>query len=102
MRDHVTFPVAEPLPGLPVGNFAGYIDHVYLFSEDRQLPFPHMRATPVTVRCVLTIERDIHPVSFDRASRLNRRDVDVTDLVQRGALRYDQHLVPDVLKKPRS
>lgn len=99
MRDHVTFPVTKPLPGLPAGNFAGYVDHEYVFAEDRRLPFPHLRATPVMVRCVLTIERDIHPKSFDAADRANRRDVDVTNLVQNGTLRYDQHLVPDSLKK---
>lgn len=69
MRDHVTFPVNNPLPGLPAGNFAGYVDHDYVFAEDRQLPFPHLRATPVMVRCVLTIERDDHPESFSRSDR---------------------------------
>ncbi|MEI9803515.1 MAG: hypothetical protein WDN48_02330 [Pseudolabrys sp.] len=99
MRDHVTFTVSTPKNGLPTGNFAGYIDHENRFSIERQLPFPHVRATAVMTHCVLRIEREDHPEIFAPSDSSNMQDIDVTDLIKSGTISFDQNALPDSSKR---
>lgn len=98
MRDNVPFIVREGTPGLPVGNFAGYIDHEIDFSLDRSLPFPGVRASVRVARCVMRIERTHRPDVFAADDSSNIKDIEITALVTSGTIRHDQTLIPDALK----
>jgi hypothetical protein len=102
MHDMGTFIVRPGTPGLPAGNFFGYIDREPVFSENRNLPFPHVRATYHVTQCVMRIEREDHPQMFTADNPHNMTDIDVTSLLAKGVISYDQYVVPDApLRSPR-
>jgi hypothetical protein len=99
MRDNVTFIVPPQTAGLPVGNFAGYMDHADVAYFDRQLAFPHIRVEVKLVRCILRIERDDHAEMFAPNDPSNIKDIDVTPLVTGKRITFDQYLTPDSLAR---
>jgi hypothetical protein len=99
MRDIGTFVVRPGTPGLPAGNFAGYIDREPSFFLDRGLPFPHARATYHVTQCVMRIERLDHPEAFAADDPHNTKDINVTGLVANKIISYDQCVVPDALAR---
>jgi hypothetical protein len=99
MRDMGTFIVRPGTPGLPEGNFFGYIDREPVFTEDQNLPFPHIRASYRVTQCVMRIEREDHPEVFTVDNPHTITDIDVTDLWAKSVITYDQHVVPDARRR---
>lgn len=102
MRDIGTFIVQPETPGLPAGNFNGYIDREPSYFVDHHLPFPHIRAEYRVTQCVLRVEREDHSDSFSSDDQHNYKDIDVTALWTKGVIAYDQCVVPDALKRKAS
>lgn len=81
------------------GNFAGYVDRESILSLDYGLPFPHVRQTCQVTRCVMRVERHDHPEVFADEDPHNVRDIDITGLVAKGIISYDQNVVPDAVEQ---
>jgi hypothetical protein len=84
---------------LPAGNFADYVDRESILTLDYGLPFPHVRQTCQVTRCVTRVERRDHPEVFAEEYPHNVRDIDITGLVAKGIISYDQNVIPDAVEQ---